>query len=65
MLLFAADTGEPLALVNASAVTEIRTAAISAVATDLLARPDAAELAIVGTGVQARAHATPSPRPGR
>jgi ornithine cyclodeaminase/alanine dehydrogenase-like protein (mu-crystallin family) len=57
VLLFAADTGEPLALVNASAVTEIRTAAVSAVATDLLARPGAAELAIIGTGVQARAHA--------
>ena len=57
VLLFAAGTGEPLALVNASAVTEIRTAATSAVATGLLARPGAAELAIVGTGVQARAHA--------
>jgi ornithine cyclodeaminase/alanine dehydrogenase-like protein (mu-crystallin family) len=57
VLLFAADTGEPLALVNASAVTEIRTAAISAVATGLLARPGPAELAIIGTGVQARAHA--------
>jgi ornithine cyclodeaminase/alanine dehydrogenase-like protein (mu-crystallin family) len=57
VLLFAADTGEPLALVNASAVTEIRTAAVSAVATGLLARPEAAELAIVGTGVQGRAHA--------
>ena len=57
VLLFAAGTGEPLALVNASAVTEIRTAAVSAVATSLLARPGAAELAIIGTGVQARAHA--------
>jgi len=57
VLLFAAGTGEPLALVNASAVTEIRTAAVSAVATSLLARPDAAQLAIIGTGVQARAHA--------
>jgi ornithine cyclodeaminase/alanine dehydrogenase-like protein (mu-crystallin family) len=66
VLLFAADSGEPLALVNASAVTEIRTAAVSAVAAGLLARrgpdgPDGAaepaELAIIGTGVQARAHA--------
>jgi ornithine cyclodeaminase/alanine dehydrogenase-like protein (mu-crystallin family) len=57
VLLFAGDTGEPLAMVNASAVTEIRTAAVSAVATDLLARAGAAELAIIGTGVQARAHA--------
>jgi len=57
VLLFDVRTGEPLALVNASAVTEIRTAAVSAVATGLLARPGAAELAIIGTGVQGRAHA--------
>ena len=57
VLLFAAATGEPLALVNASAVTEIRTAAVSAVATGLLARPGAARLAIIGTGVQGKAHA--------
>jgi ornithine cyclodeaminase/alanine dehydrogenase-like protein (mu-crystallin family) len=57
VMLFAADTGEPLALVNASAVTEIRTAAVSVVATGLLARPGAAELAIIGTGVQGQAHA--------
>lgn len=57
VLLFDVSTGEPRALVNASAVTEIRTAATSAVATDLLARPGVAELAIVGTGVQGRAHA--------
>ncbi len=57
VLLFDVRTGEPLALVNASAVTEIRTAAISAVATGLLASPGAAELAIIGTGVQGRAHA--------
>ena len=56
-VLFAADTGEPLALVNASAVTEIRTAAVSAVATGLLARPGAGELAILGTGVQGQSHA--------
>src|SRR5215470_2650989 len=41
---------------NASAVTEIRTAAVSAVATALLARDGASTLAIVGTGVQARSH---------
>jgi ornithine cyclodeaminase/alanine dehydrogenase-like protein (mu-crystallin family) len=57
VLLFAGDTGEPLAMVNASAVTEIRTAAVSAVATDLLARPGAGKLAIIGTGVQGQAHA--------
>jgi len=57
VLLSDVRTGEPLALINASAITEVRTAAVSAVATDLLARPGAAELAIVGTGVQGRAHA--------
>ena len=57
VLLSDVRTGEPLALVNASAVTEIRTAATSAVATALLARPEAADLAIIGTGVQGRAHA--------
>jgi ornithine cyclodeaminase/alanine dehydrogenase-like protein (mu-crystallin family) len=57
VLLSSPETGEPLALINASALTEIRTAAVSVVATSLLARPDASELAIIGTGVQARAHA--------
>jgi ornithine cyclodeaminase/alanine dehydrogenase-like protein (mu-crystallin family) len=56
VLLSSGITGEPMAVVNASAVTEIRTAAVSVVATDLLARPDADQLAVLGTGVQARAH---------
>jgi ornithine cyclodeaminase len=56
VLLSSPQTGEPLAVLNASAITEIRTAAVSAVATQLLARPDATELAVIGTGVQARAH---------
>lgn len=56
VLLSDGPTGQPIALLNAAAVTEIRTAAVSAVATDLLARPDADELAVIGTGVQARAH---------
>jgi ornithine cyclodeaminase/alanine dehydrogenase-like protein (mu-crystallin family) len=56
ILLSSGATGEPLALLNASAVTEIRTAAVSVVATDLLARPDADQLAVIGTGRQARAH---------
>ena len=56
VLLSSTRTGEPLAILNASAITEIRTAAVSAVATGLLARPAATELAIIGTGVQARAH---------
>lgn len=56
VVLSGPDTGQPLAVLNASAVTEIRTPAVSAVATDLLARPGADVLAIVGTGVQAKAH---------
>jgi ornithine cyclodeaminase len=56
VLLFSGETGELLALVNASAITEIRTAAVSAVATRSLAREDATELAIIGAGVQARSH---------
>jgi ornithine cyclodeaminase/alanine dehydrogenase-like protein (mu-crystallin family) len=56
ILLSSGQTGEPVALLNASAVTEIRTAAVSVVATDLLARPDADVLAMIGAGVQARAH---------
>jgi ornithine cyclodeaminase len=56
VLLSSAQTGEPLAVLNASAITEIRTAAVSTIATELLARADATELAIIGTGVQGRAH---------
>ncbi len=54
--LFSGETGEVRALMNASAITAIRTAAVSAVATRLLAREDATELAIVGAGVQGRSH---------
>jgi ornithine cyclodeaminase/alanine dehydrogenase-like protein (mu-crystallin family) len=56
VLLFSAETGELLAMMNASAITAIRTAAVSGVATDLLARVDAGNLAMLGSGVQARAH---------
>jgi len=56
VLLFSADTGELLAMMNASAITAIRTAAVSGVATDLLATPGACNLAIIGSGVQARSH---------
>jgi ornithine cyclodeaminase len=56
VLLSRGATGEPVALLNASAVTEIRTASVSVVATDLLASPNATELAVIGTGVQAQAH---------
>jgi ornithine cyclodeaminase/alanine dehydrogenase-like protein (mu-crystallin family) len=54
--LFDGETGETRALMNASAITAIRTAACSAVATRALAGEDSRELAIVGAGVQARAH---------
>ena len=54
--LFDGDTGEVRALMNASAITQIRTAAVSAVATRVLARPGSRELAILGAGVQARSH---------
>jgi len=56
VMLFSGETGELQALMNASAITAIRTAAMSGVATRVLAREDAEDLAIIGTGVQARAH---------
>jgi ornithine cyclodeaminase/alanine dehydrogenase-like protein (mu-crystallin family) len=56
VLLFSSETGELQAMMNASAITAIRTAAVSGVATDLLARVDACNLAILGSGVQARSH---------
>jgi ornithine cyclodeaminase len=56
VLLFDGTTGEPLAMINASAITAIRTAAVSGLATRVLAKPDADSLAIIGAGVQARAH---------
>jgi len=54
--LFDPDTGMPIAILDASTVTEIRTAAVSAVATDALARSDASDLAVLGAGTQARSH---------
>jgi alanine dehydrogenase len=56
ILLFRPETGEPLAIMDGRLITEMRTAAVSAVATRLLARPDASVLAILGSGVQARSH---------
>jgi ornithine cyclodeaminase len=55
-MLLSGETGEVLALMNASAITAIRTAAVSGVATERLAREDAGDLAIIGAGVQARTH---------
>jgi ornithine cyclodeaminase/alanine dehydrogenase-like protein (mu-crystallin family) len=54
--LISAKTGEPLASMDGRLITEMRTAAVSAVATRLLSKPDARVLAVLGTGVQARAH---------
>jgi ornithine cyclodeaminase/alanine dehydrogenase-like protein (mu-crystallin family) len=54
--LFDGETGIPTAILDASAVTAVRTAAVTAVATGALARPGAATLAVLGAGVQARAH---------
>ena len=56
VLLHDGVTGELVAVLNASPVTAIRTAAVSAVATRALARADTARVAILGAGVQARAH---------
>jgi len=56
VMLFDGFNGELLAVINASAITAIRTAAVSAVATRWLANPDAKDLAIIGAGVQARTH---------
>jgi ornithine cyclodeaminase/alanine dehydrogenase-like protein (mu-crystallin family) len=56
VLLISGETGALLALLNASAITALRTAAVSAVATRLLAAEDAGDLALVGAGVQARSH---------
>jgi ornithine cyclodeaminase/alanine dehydrogenase-like protein (mu-crystallin family) len=54
--LFDGATGVPTAILDASAVTAVRTAAVSAVATRTLARDDARVLAILGAGVQGKAH---------
>jgi thiomorpholine-carboxylate dehydrogenase len=51
------ETGTPLAVMDGRLITEMRTAAVSAAATKLLASPDAKLLAILGSGVQARSHA--------
>jgi ornithine cyclodeaminase len=54
--LFDDETGKPLALMDGTEITAVRTAAASAVATRALARPDARVLAVLGAGVQARSH---------
>jgi ornithine cyclodeaminase len=54
--LYDGETGVPTAVLDASAITAIRTAAVSGLATRLLSRVDSAELAILGSGTQAAAH---------
>jgi len=67
VILHSGETGEPLAILNAAAITAIRTAAVSAVATRLLARENASVLTIIGTGAQGKSHrrAIPVVRPIR
>jgi ornithine cyclodeaminase len=56
VMLFGVAHGEPLAILDATAITAIRTAAASAAATDALANSDAGDLALLGSGTQARTH---------
>jgi ornithine cyclodeaminase/alanine dehydrogenase-like protein (mu-crystallin family) len=56
VILFDPKRGVPIAVMDASSITAIRTAAVSGLATRALAREDAGDLAIVGSGVQARSH---------
>jgi ornithine cyclodeaminase len=56
VLLFETEHGAPVALIDAGEITAIRTAAVSGLATRLLARDDADDLAILGSGTQARTH---------
>jgi ornithine cyclodeaminase len=57
VVVFSPETGQPVALLDGTSITVARTAAGSALSAQLLARPDAQTLAILGTGEQARAHA--------
>ena len=56
VLLFETAHGRPVAIIDAGEITAVRTGAASALATDLLARPDAGDLAILGAGEQAASH---------
>jgi len=62
IIVFDAENGTPVALMDGEAITAARTAAGSALATELLARRNAQVLAVIGTGVQARAHLRAVPR---
>jgi alanine dehydrogenase len=56
ILLFSPETGALVAVMDGRHITAVRTAAVSAISADLLARDDAAVMAIIGSGVQARSH---------
>jgi ornithine cyclodeaminase len=56
VVLFDPETGSPVCVLDAGEITRIRTAAASAMATEALARPDAGDLLVLGTGEQAEAH---------
>jgi len=56
IVLFAGDTGVPTAVLDGRLITEMRTGAVSAAATDVLARKNVSVLAILGAGAQARSH---------
>jgi len=56
VMLFGVEHGEPLAIIDATSITAIRTAAASAAATDALANANAGDLALIGSGAQARTH---------
>jgi len=56
VMLFETQHGSPIAIIDASSITAIRTAAVSGVATRALARAGAGDLAILGAGVQAATH---------
>jgi len=62
VVLFDSATGTPVAIMDGASITAARTAAGAALATRLLARPEARVLALLGTGVEARAHARAIPR---
>lgn len=56
VMMFESKHGSPVGMADCSVITEVRTGAVSAVATDLLARKDAKKLAIIGAGAQGRSH---------
>ena len=56
ILLFRPETAEPLAVMDGRLITEMRTAAVSAAVTNRLAAADTRVLALLGSGVQAKAH---------